>query len=55
MLVNTHSSNQEPNQEADRDPIWLSERDSLLCEQAPCLFGVGWYRTGFKYPLGLLN
>ena len=28
MLVNTHSSNHDPNQEADRDPKRLSERDS---------------------------
>ena len=34
MLVNAGSSNHEPNQEADRDPKWLSECDSLLCEQA---------------------
>ena len=34
MLVNARSSNHEPNQEADRDPKRLSERDSLLCEQA---------------------
>ena len=27
MLVNAHSSNREPNQEADRDQKWLSERD----------------------------
>ena len=31
MLVNAHSSNHEPNQEADRDPKQLSERNSLLC------------------------
>ena len=36
MLVNAHSSNHEPNQEADRDPKPLSECDSLLCEQAQC-------------------
>ena len=36
MLVNarTCSSNHEPNQEADRDPKRLPERDSFLCEQA---------------------
>ena len=34
MLVNARSSNHEPNQEADRDPKRLSERDLLLCEQA---------------------
>ena len=34
MLVNAQSSNHEPNQEADRDPKRLSERDSLVCEQA---------------------
>ena len=34
MLVNAHSSNHEPNQEADRDPKRLSERESLLCEPA---------------------
>ena len=34
MLVDAHSSNHEPNQEADRDQKWLSERDSFLCEQA---------------------
>ena len=32
MLVNARHSNHEPNQEADRDPKRLSERDSLLCE-----------------------
>ena len=36
MLVKAHSSNHEPNQEAVRDPKWLSEHDSLLCEQALC-------------------
>ena len=36
MLVNARSSNHEPNQEADRDPKRLSERDSFLCEQAHC-------------------
>ena len=36
MLVNacTCSLNNEPNQEADRDPKGLSERDSFLCEQS---------------------
>ena len=34
MLVNAHSSNHEPNQEADRNPKQLSERDSFLCNQA---------------------
>ena len=34
MHVNAHSSNHEPNQEADRDPKWLSECGSFLCEQA---------------------
>ena len=34
MLVNAHSSNYKPNQEADRDPKRLLEHDSLLCEQA---------------------
>ena len=34
MQVNERSSNHEPNQETDRDPKWLSERDSFLCEQA---------------------
>ena len=37
MVVNAHSSNHEPNQEEDCDPKWLSERDSLLCEQAQWL------------------
>ena len=36
ILVSARSSNHEPNQEADRDPKQLSERDSLLCEQAHC-------------------
>ena len=36
MHVNARSSNHEPNQEADRDPKRLSERDSILCEQALC-------------------
>ena len=36
MLVNARSSNHEPNQEADRDPKRLSERDLFLCEQAHC-------------------
>ena len=39
MLVNAHSSNHEPNQEADRDPKRLSEHDSFLCEQAHCHSG----------------
>ena len=34
MHVNARSSNHEPNQEADRNPKRLSERDSFLCEQA---------------------
>ena len=34
VLVNAHNSNHKPNQEADRDPKRLSERDSFLCEQA---------------------
>ena len=34
VLVNARSSNHEPNQEADRDPKRLSERNSFLCEQA---------------------
>ena len=34
MLVNERSSNHKPNQEADRGLKPLSERDSLLCEQA---------------------
>ena len=34
MLVNARSSNHRPNQEVDRDPKRLSERDSFLCEQA---------------------
>ena len=34
MFVNARSSNHEPYQEADRDPKRLSERVSLLCEQA---------------------
>ena len=34
MLVNAHSSNHDPNHKANRDPKWLSECDSLLCEQA---------------------
>ena len=34
MLVNARSLNHYPNHEADRDPKRLSERDSLLCEQA---------------------
>ena len=38
MLVNAHSSNHEPSQEADRDPKQLWEHDSLLCEEAPFLF-----------------
>ena len=33
ILVNTRSSNPETNVEADRDLKWLSENDSLLCEQ----------------------
>ena len=37
MHVNARSSNHQPNQEADRDPKRLSERDSFLCEQAHCL------------------
>ena len=35
MLVNARSSIHEPNQEVDRDLKRLSDRDSLLCEQAP--------------------
>ena len=34
MHVNAHSSNHKSNQEADRDPKRLSERDLFLCEQA---------------------
>ena len=37
MLVNAHSSNYEPNQEAVHDPKRLSEHDLLLCEQAQCV------------------
>ena len=37
MLVNARSSNPEPNQEADRNPKRLSERDSLLFEKAHCV------------------
>ena len=68
MLVNAHSSNHEPNQEADRNPKWLSERDSFLCEQAHYLLGM--FCSGVKlflmyltqlcddamyYLLGILN
>ena len=34
LVINAHSSNNEPNQEADRDLRRLSDRDSLLREQA---------------------
>ena len=34
MLVNAHSSNHEPNYEADRDPKRFSQHYSLFCEQA---------------------
>ena len=38
MLVNARSSNCEPNQEVDRDPKRLSERNSLLCGHALITF-----------------
>ena len=43
MLVNAHSSNHEPNQEADCDPKRLLERDSFVCKQALCHGSYGVY------------
>ena len=55
MVVNTDSSNHEAKQEADRDPKRLSERDSLLCVQAPLyiiLTLFGFHLMGVAFDLG---